>query len=386
MFLILLYLAIFLVIWYTVLQHYFRRLVLPKRVVDSNIPFQSSSSVVQNCFNLLSTYCPVIPVNSQNISVLVNPTDFYDSIISHIRNAKHRIFISALYFGTGQLEQTIITELESALKKNPNLSVNLIFDHRRLLRGFGKSSSGRTCCVELFSGLLNSISRTAELFGVLHLKGFVFDNHVIVSGANLSDDYLSGPESGKQDRYFLFKDSPNLCHWFVSLMDIVSPFCFQSSLQRHWLSSSCCPSSTTPSLTSLITTFQTSSPSPSDTVVLPTVQAGFSRLGHESGVLQGLFSAIDSSSPSSSTQSNDDYITSLSISTPYLNFPRPLARQITKISHNPFINLFSYWSFSQGQLFLWSQGNLWICSHCLCLCHDETAEKAVFKGSCFPLR
>jgi CDP-diacylglycerol--serine O-phosphatidyltransferase len=47
-----------------------------------------------------------------------------------------------------------------------------------------------------------------ELFGVLHLKGFIFDDSVLYSGASLNDVYLGREGRYRLDRYHLFESKP----------------------------------------------------------------------------------------------------------------------------------------------------------------------------------
>lgn len=44
-----------------------------------------------------------------------------------------------------------------------------------------------------------------ELFGVLHLKGFIIDDTVLYSGASLKDVYLGRGGRYRLDRYHLFE-------------------------------------------------------------------------------------------------------------------------------------------------------------------------------------
>jgi CDP-diacylglycerol--glycerol-3-phosphate 3-phosphatidyltransferase len=142
-----------------------------------------------------------------------------------ISAAENTIILSALYLGNGTLEKELIQVLEDAVKdvKNrPNLSISLIFDHSRAQRG-SKSS------LDLLSPLLalssSSPSRFSvylyeipllrhfpysslppelkEIAAVYHVKFFLFDETVILSGANLAHDYFVN----RQDRYWLLKET-----------------------------------------------------------------------------------------------------------------------------------------------------------------------------------
>jgi CDP-diacylglycerol--serine O-phosphatidyltransferase len=49
--------------------------------------------------------------------------------------------------------------------------------------------------------------QTSELFGVLHLKGFVIDDVVIYSGASINNVYLHKQDKYRHDRYLLIQNS-----------------------------------------------------------------------------------------------------------------------------------------------------------------------------------
>ncbi len=62
-----------------------------------------------------------------------------------------------------------------------------------------------------------------ETVGLQHCKVFVFDDDVLVSGANLSADYFNR----RQDRYVLFKGCKPLADYFDQLVQNVAEFSFQ---------------------------------------------------------------------------------------------------------------------------------------------------------------
>lgn len=62
-----------------------------------------------------------------------------------------------------------------------------------------------------------------ELNSLHHIKCYIFDDNVIISGANLSDIYFTN----RQDRYILFKDCPQLSNYFDQLVRTISSFSLQ---------------------------------------------------------------------------------------------------------------------------------------------------------------
>jgi CDP-diacylglycerol--glycerol-3-phosphate 3-phosphatidyltransferase len=49
------------------------------------------------------------------------------------------------------------------------------------------------------------------------MKFYVFDNDVIITGANLSEDYFTT----RQDRYFVIKNAPELANYICDLLGIL---------------------------------------------------------------------------------------------------------------------------------------------------------------------
>ena len=62
-----------------------------------------------------------------------------------------------------------------------------------------------------------------ELQSIHHIKCYIFDDNVIISGANLSDIYFTN----RQDRYILFRDCPQLSDYFDELVRTISSFSLQ---------------------------------------------------------------------------------------------------------------------------------------------------------------
>eukprot|EP00163_Fabomonas_tropica_P015070 TRINITY_DN2747_c0_g1_i3.p1 TRINITY_DN2747_c0_g1~~TRINITY_DN2747_c0_g1_i3.p1 ORF type:complete len:415 (-),score=65.23 TRINITY_DN2747_c0_g1_i3:74-1318(-) len=69
--------------------------------------------------------------------------------------------------------------------------------------------------------------RVNEVPFVYHIKGFIFDNDVLMSGANLSDDYFTN----RLDRYWLFREAPSLAEFYRSLFTIVADMSHQAEYQ-----------------------------------------------------------------------------------------------------------------------------------------------------------
>ena len=61
-----------------------------------------------------------------------------------------------------------------------------------------------------------------ETLGLQHCKVYIFDDSVIISGANLSHDYFTN----RQDRYFLIENCPKLADFYDNLISNISDFSF----------------------------------------------------------------------------------------------------------------------------------------------------------------
>lgn len=65
-------------------------------------------------------------------------------------------------------------------------------------------------------------ARAQEIVGVCHLKAFIFDDNVIMTGANMSTSYFTV----RQDRYLCFPDCKDLASHFCSLINTVALYSY----------------------------------------------------------------------------------------------------------------------------------------------------------------
>lgn len=74
-------------------------------------------------------------------------------------------------------------------------------------------------------GLLRLLipERFNETIGLQHIKVYLFDNNVILSGANLSDSYFTN----RQDRYVFLQDCAEIADFFTELVDAVGDVSLQ---------------------------------------------------------------------------------------------------------------------------------------------------------------
>ncbi|KAJ2514143.1 CDP-diacylglycerol--glycerol-3-phosphate 3-phosphatidyltransferase [Coemansia sp. RSA 1939] len=188
-------------------------------------------------FSPLTKERPVFRIQNR-VVVIREPGDFYREILQGIQRARKRIVLSSLYIGSEETE--LADQLARALERNPDLEVLVLLDCLRGTRidGAGKSSAlllaplvkkHANVHVALYhTPALSGLNKTAwpqrynETFGLQHIKAYLFDDDVIISGANLSRDYFTN----RQDRYMLFSDR-SLADYFAGLVQSIARFSFQ---------------------------------------------------------------------------------------------------------------------------------------------------------------
>ncbi len=155
-------------------------------------------------------HLPTIALEPQDINVLLSAKEFKAHLVESIRQARQRICLVSLYLEDDEAGREIMTELYAAKQRNPGLDIVICVDWHRAQRGLiGSACSdgnaamyGRLCQeYENRIPVYGIPVRTREVFGVLHLKGFVIDNQLIYSGASLNNVYLHYADRYRFDRY-----------------------------------------------------------------------------------------------------------------------------------------------------------------------------------------
>ena len=197
-----------------------------------------------------------LPLNPQHARVLTSPDEFYETLLDGIARARRRVTLASLYVGDGGKERHLVDCLARRLRERRELRARVLLDHSRATRGGvnrgtarvfapllhgdggGSGSDGgdvgdggddaaARCRVQLFQmpqlrGAWKQRvfpARYKEGLGVFHAKAYVFDDTVLISGANLSDDYFTD----RQDRYLLFGSgaAPALADYYHGFADVV---------------------------------------------------------------------------------------------------------------------------------------------------------------------
>ncbi|KAJ2354631.1 CDP-diacylglycerol--glycerol-3-phosphate 3-phosphatidyltransferase, partial [Coemansia sp. RSA 2611] len=176
----------------------------------------SDSSRIQSAHQVFAGLTKNRPVYriTDPVEVIREPSVFYQGLLRGISLAKHRIVLSSLYLGSDESE--LVTALDRALAANQGLCVDILLDCLRGTRSDSRNQSSATLLAPLVhkygdervrvamyhTPALNGISkrlwpqRYNETFGLQHIKAYVFDDELIVSGANLSREYFTN----RQDR------------------------------------------------------------------------------------------------------------------------------------------------------------------------------------------
>ena len=154
---------------------------------------------------------PAFSVPATSISVLETPDSFRCELINMIRSASRRIYITALYLQDDECGRMILDELYKRAQECPSLKIYILVDFHRAQRGL--MGKGKQCGNNVMYrqymlkypdakiSFLGVPVKTKEVFGVLHLKGFIFDDTVFYSGASINNVYLGYEGKYRLDRY-----------------------------------------------------------------------------------------------------------------------------------------------------------------------------------------
>ncbi len=157
---------------------------------------------------------PAIAMSAKAVQVLSGPSAFRSVLLDRIAGARRRIILVCLYLQDDPAGREILEALYAAHRANPGLDIQVLVDKHRAQRGLiGKAKSpGNAAMYREFAArygpgvqILGVPVHSRELFGVLHLKGFIFDDSVLYSGASLNDVYLGRDGRYRLDRYHLFE-------------------------------------------------------------------------------------------------------------------------------------------------------------------------------------
>eukprot|EP01114_Cavostelium_apophysatum_P002716 TRINITY_DN12400_c0_g1_i1.p1 TRINITY_DN12400_c0_g1~~TRINITY_DN12400_c0_g1_i1.p1 ORF type:complete len:490 (-),score=101.35 TRINITY_DN12400_c0_g1_i1:264-1733(-) len=290
-----------------------------------------TSSLNEVLFGLHPVYRdwgPHFAAENNQISFLLTPEKYLSYIKQGISKSKNRIVISTLYLGTGKQEKELVDLLLEAKSKNPGLKITILLDY---LRGTRLEDSQKNSVqlllpllttkdettpsdvsilfyhTPLLGGLLKKVipPRVNELFGVQHTKIFVFDNDVMITGANMSETYFTT----SQDRYLTVRGHPKLADFFDRLVETLGrlSFALNSSGELKLKDFADCPNPTLfresfeefamETLQDFFFKYDESNTSPSElapgsTLLFPTVQMGSCNITYDEDVITELMTIV----------------------------------------------------------------------------------------------
>lgn len=271
---------------------------------------------------------PKIGLKAENVEILDGPSEYRLSLIKHIKEAKKRIYLVALYLEQDDAGKSILSEIYNAKANNPELEIAILVDWHRAQRGrIGDNESFTNAdwyckmkeqhpnvSIPIYGIPVN----TREAFGVLHLKGSVVDDTVLYTGASVNDVYLYQNDKYRYDRYHII-DSRKLAD---TLIDYVNRHLLSSGIAVNRLDDCSRPDRAT--LKKCIRQFRRSlrsatyhfiqDASNEELAVTPLVGLGKSSPLYK--VIKDLFSATEEK---------------LTICTPYFNLPLPLVKRIARL-------------------------------------------------------
>jgi len=159
---------------------------------------------------------PCIAHAPEDLETLLDAGSFRERLHLEITQAKQRIYLVALYLENDTAGRDILTSLYQAKQANPKLDIKVFVDWHRAQRGLigANKSDGNAAFYREYAehyehqiDVLGVPVRNREVFGVLHLKGFIVDDKVIYSGASLNDVYLAQQDRYRYDRYHVLQNS-----------------------------------------------------------------------------------------------------------------------------------------------------------------------------------
>ncbi|KAG8129169.1 hypothetical protein E2320_015837, partial [Naja naja] len=187
--------------------------LLTSAVPQLTLPTNCLSPEGTHIFQWIRNLVPEFGIAGSHIKVLSSPAEFYELMKGQAKMAKQRIVLASLYLGTGSLEQELVSRKNSRTMLLP------------LLRRFPDKVRVSLFHTPNLRGLLRHLipERFNETIGLQHIKVYLFDDNVILSGANLSDSYFSN----RQDRYVFLQDSPEIADFFTELVNAVGDVSLQ---------------------------------------------------------------------------------------------------------------------------------------------------------------
>jgi CDP-diacylglycerol--glycerol-3-phosphate 3-phosphatidyltransferase len=156
-----------------------------------------------------------------------------------INQSSQRIGLSSLYLGTGTLERHLLANIANRHKRCPDLQSAMVFDHHRsqreehgdspfnILTKFTEEIGSKAQVAFLQIG--NGRGVVGEVLAVHHQKVYIFDDRVVMGGANLSKNYFLN----RKDRYISISSS-ELSDYLFDYLQVLAEQPEANKLNRHY--------------------------------------------------------------------------------------------------------------------------------------------------------
>jgi CDP-diacylglycerol---glycerol-3-phosphate 3-phosphatidyltransferase len=172
---------------------------------------------------------PRLGLRDGSVRALLSPPEFYESLKAMMGAAERQVSIASLYFGPGEHEEALLAALRGGEQRQVRTTVAIDGSRGRRPGPSGSSAEflqhglqGSEWTLGLFlhpharHWIHRAVksSRFQEGSGVMHAKMYVSDDSILLTGANLSQEYFEG----RQDRYLQVTDPSlaNHCHRAVA--------------------------------------------------------------------------------------------------------------------------------------------------------------------------
>ena len=153
---------------------------------------------------------PHMAVKASNYTILERPEHFHARMLELIDSARERITLNLLYLQDDEAGREILQALYAAQARHPQLHIRVYVDFHRAQRGLigqDKAAGNAALYYRMATdcphppAIYGVPVKKREIFGVMHLKGCVFDNTVLYSGASVNNVYLNFAGRYRLDRY-----------------------------------------------------------------------------------------------------------------------------------------------------------------------------------------
>lgn len=159
---------------------------------------------------------PKLALPVDDFEIIQAPAAYKSKLLALIGSATQRIYVSALYWQDDDAGKELLHALYQAKQAHPDMDIKVFVDFHRAQRGLigaeknlGNAQFYRECQAQYQHpiDIYGVPVKSKELLGVLHLKGFVFDDTVVFSGASINDIYLHQHDRYRYDRYHILNQT-----------------------------------------------------------------------------------------------------------------------------------------------------------------------------------